>query len=75
MIRHRAMIIYLKALIYEGFFFDMQKIGLKHAAYYRKLRLKTFTHQEVKLITTLLYPEEILAQELQKSEEDINLPT
>jgi len=49
----------------------MQKLGLKHATYYRKLKSKSFTHQEVKLITTLLFPEEILMQELQKSEEDI----
>lgn len=48
----------------------MQKLGLKHAIYYRKLKSKSFTHQEVKLITTLLFPEEILMQELQ-SEEDI----
>lgn len=55
---------------YKAEFF-MQKLGLKHATYYRKLKLKSFTHQEVKLITTLLYPEELLIQELQKSEEDI----
>ncbi|EJL65003.1 hypothetical protein [Flavobacterium sp. CF136] len=55
---------------YKAEFF-MQKLGLKHATYYRKLRLKTFTPQEVKLITTLLYPEEVFAKELQKSEEDI----
>lgn len=55
---------------YKAEFF-MQKLGLKHATYYRKLRLKTFTPQEVKLITTLLYPEELLVQEFQKSEEDI----
>ncbi|MCI9844234.1 hypothetical protein [Flavobacterium pectinovorum] len=55
---------------YKAEFF-MQKLGLKHATYYRKLRLKTFTSQEVKLITALLYPEEMLVQQLQKSEEDI----
>ena len=55
---------------YKAEFF-MQKLGLKHATYYRKLKSKSFTHQEVKLITTLLFPEEILIQELQKSEEDI----
>lgn len=55
---------------YKAEFF-MQRLGLKHATYYRKLKSKTFTHQEVKLITTLLFPEEILLQELQKSEEDI----
>ena len=55
---------------YKAEFF-MQKLGLKHATYYRKLRSKTFTHQEVKLITTLLFPEEILIQQLQKGEEDI----
>lgn len=55
---------------YKAEFF-MQKLGLKHATYYRKLKSKSFTHQEVKLITTLLFPEEIFIQELQKSEEDI----
>lgn len=55
---------------YKAEFF-MQKLGLKHATYYRKLKLRNFTHQEVKLITTLLFPEEILIQEFQKSEEDI----
>lgn len=55
---------------YKAEFF-MQKLGLKHATYYRKLRSRSFTHQEVKLITTLLFPEELLIQELQKSEEDI----
>lgn len=55
---------------YKAEFF-MQKLGLKHATYYRKLKSKSFSHQEVKLITTLLFPEEILIQEFQKSEEDI----
>lgn len=55
---------------YKAEFF-MQKLGLKHATYYRKLKSKSFTHQEVKLLTTLLFPEQILMQELQKSEEDI----
>ena len=55
---------------YKAEFF-IQKLGLKHATYYRKLKSKSFTHQEVKLITSLLFPEEILMQELQKSEEDI----
>ncbi|KAF2080816.1 hypothetical protein [Flavobacterium sharifuzzamanii] len=51
--------------------FFIQKLGLKHATYYRKLKSNSFTHQEVKLITSLLFPEEILMQELQKSQEDI----
>lgn len=55
---------------YKAEFF-MQKLGLKHATYYRKLKSKSFTHKEVKLITTLLFPEEIFIRELQKSEEDI----
>lgn len=55
---------------YKAEFF-MQKLGLKHATYYRKLKSKTFTHQEVKLITKLLFPEEILIEELKKGEEDI----
>ncbi|RED27058.1 hypothetical protein BD847_0990 [Flavobacterium cutihirudinis] len=55
---------------YKAEFF-MQKLGLKHATYYRKLKSNNFTHQEVKLITILLFPEEILLQQLQKSEEDI----
>ncbi|QSW89159.1 MULTISPECIES: hypothetical protein [Flavobacterium] len=55
---------------YKAEFF-MQKLGLKHATYYRKLKSKTFTHQEVKLITKLLFPEEMLIEELKKGEEDI----
>ncbi|GAA6767159.1 hypothetical protein [Flavobacterium johnsoniae] len=55
---------------YKAEFF-IQKLGLKHATYYRKLKSNSFTHQEVKLITTLLFPEDILMQELKKSEEDI----
>ncbi|MXO04313.1 hypothetical protein [Flavobacterium sp. HBTb2-11-1] len=55
---------------YKAEFF-MQKLGLKHATYYRKLKSKTFTHQEVKLITKLLFPEELLIEELKKGEEDI----
>lgn len=51
--------------------FFIQKLGLKQATYYRKLKSNSFTHQEVKLITSLLFPEEILMQELQKSQEDI----
>jgi hypothetical protein len=64
----------LPELISKSFYkaeFFMQKLGLKHATYYRKLKQKNFTHQEVKLITVLLFPEEILMQEFQKSEEDI----
>jgi hypothetical protein len=49
----------------------MQNLGLKHATYYRKLRLKIFTPAEVKKITELLFPEEMLLRSLQKSEEDI----
>jgi hypothetical protein len=55
---------------YKAEFF-MQKLGLKHATYYRKLKSNSFTHQEVRLITTLLFPEEMLIQQLQKGEEDI----
>lgn len=55
---------------YKAEFF-MQKLGLKHATYYRKLKLKSFTHQEVKLITKLLFPEEMLNEALQKGEDDI----
>lgn len=55
---------------YKAEFF-MQKLGLKHATYYRKLRLKNFTPSEVKTLTGLLYPEELLMQGFQKSEEDI----
>ncbi|UWY27078.1 hypothetical protein [Flavobacterium sp. TR2] len=64
----------LPELINKSYFkaeFFIQKLGLKHATYYRKLKSNSFTHQEVKLITSLLFPEEILMQELQKSEEDI----
>lgn len=55
---------------YKAEFF-MQKLGLKHATYYRKLRLKIFTPSEVRLITGLLYPEELLMQGFEKSEADI----
>jgi len=55
---------------YKAEFF-MERLGLKHATYYRKLKSNAFTHQEVRLITNLLFPEEILLQELQKSEDDI----
>jgi hypothetical protein len=55
---------------YKAEFF-MQKLGLKHATYYRKLRLKIFTPTEVKMITGLLYPEELLMKGLERSEEDI----
>jgi hypothetical protein len=55
---------------YKAEFF-MEKLGLKHATYYRKLRMKIFSTQEVKIITMLLYPEELLMKGLQKSENDI----
>jgi hypothetical protein len=49
----------------------MTNLGLKHATYYRKLRENSFTIKEVKKITELLYPEEVLLRSLQKGEEDI----
>lgn len=49
----------------------MTNLGLKHATYYRKLRLNNFTIAEIKKITELLFPEERLLRELQKSENDI----
>lgn len=49
----------------------IQNLGLKNATYYRKLKENNFTPQEIKKITELLFPEEVLLQKLQKSEEDI----
>ncbi len=49
----------------------MINLGLKHATYYRKLRLKNFTIEETKKITELLFPEERLLRDLQKSENDV----
>lgn len=49
----------------------IQNLGLKNATYYRKLKENNFTAQEIKKITELLFPEEVLLQKLQKSEEDI----
>jgi predicted DNA-binding transcriptional regulator AlpA len=49
----------------------IQNLGLKNATYYRKLKENSFTPQEIKKITELLFPEEVLLQKLQKSEEDI----
>ena len=46
-------------------------MNLKNATYYRKLKENNFTPQEIKKITELLFPEEVLLQKLQKSEEDI----
>ncbi|TRX20665.1 hypothetical protein FNW25_02215 [Flavobacterium franklandianum] len=49
----------------------IQNLNLKNATYYRKLKENNFTSQEIKKITELLFPEEVLLQKLQKSEEDI----
>jgi predicted DNA-binding transcriptional regulator AlpA len=49
----------------------INNLGLKNATYYRKLKDKNFTPQEIKKITELLFPEELLIQKLKKSEEDI----
>lgn len=49
----------------------IQNLNLKNATYYRKLKENSFTPQEIKKITELLFPEEVLMQKLQKSEEDI----
>ena len=46
-------------------------LGLKRVTYYRKLREKNFTLQEVQKITELLFPEEVLLRGLRQSEEDI----
>jgi hypothetical protein len=51
----------------------IQNLGLKNATYYRKLKENNFTPHEIKIITKLLFPEEVLLQKLQKSEEDILL--
>lgn len=49
----------------------IQNLNLKNATYYRKLKENNFTSQEIKKITELLFPEEVLMQKLLKSEEDI----
>jgi len=49
----------------------IHNLNLKNATYYRKLKENNFTPQEIKKITELLFPEEVLLQKLQKSEEDI----
>lgn len=49
----------------------MSNLGLKHATYYRKLRENNFTVKEVKKITELLYPEEMLLRSLERGEKDI----
>lgn len=49
----------------------IHNLNLKNATYYRKLKENSFTPQEIKKITELLFPEEVLLQKLQKSEEDI----
>lgn len=49
----------------------IHNLGLKNATYYRKLKENNFTAQEIKKITELLFPEEVLLKKLQKSEEDI----
>lgn len=49
----------------------IQNLNLKNATYYRKLKENNFTPQEIKKITELLFPEEVLLHKLQKSEEDI----
>ena len=49
----------------------IQNLNLKNATYYRKLKENNFTPQEIKKITELLFPEEVLMLKLQKSEEDI----
>jgi len=49
----------------------IHNLNLKNATYYRKLKDNSFTPQEIKKITELLFPEEVLLQKLQKSEDDI----
>lgn len=49
----------------------LSKLEMPKATFYRKLRENTFTVGEVKVITEILFPEELLKMELQKSEEDI----
>ena len=49
----------------------INNLGMKHATYYRRLREKNFTIDEVQKITELLFPEEVLLRGLRKSEEDI----
>lgn len=64
----------LPDLINKSFYkaeYFITNLGLKNATYYRKLREKNFTTQEVRKITELLFPEEILMRDLERSEADI----
>ena len=64
----------LPRLIRESYYkaeFFLEKLNLKHANYYRKLKDKNFTVAEVKIITQILFPEQILMNNLKKSKEDI----
>lgn len=53
----------------------MKILGLTRPTYYRKLREKTFTTQEVELITKALFPKEAFLEEikedLKKAEQQI----
>jgi hypothetical protein len=62
---------YLVSNSYYKAEYFIQNLNLKNATYYRKLKENNFTPQEIKKITELLFPEEVLMQKLQKSEEDI----
>ena len=62
---------YLVGKSYYKAEYFIRNLGLKNATYYRKLKENNFTPQEIKKITELLFPEEVLLQKLQKSEEDI----
>ncbi len=64
----------LPSLISKSYYkaeYFIDNLGLKRVTYYRKLRERNFTMQEVQKITELLFPEEVLQNGLRKSEEDI----
>ncbi len=46
------------------------KLNITKATYYRKLKKKLFTLEEIERLTVLLYPNEVLMSELQKSNID-----
>lgn len=58
----------LKNSYYKSEYF-IKNLGISEAAYYRKLREKKFTTEEVTKLTELLYPEEMILKALEESEE------
>lgn len=51
--------------------FFLEKLNLKYSNIYRKLKDKIFSLAEVKIITQILFSEQVLMSNLKKSEKDI----